>query len=224
MIGRPRLHLRETASTNDRARALAAAGAPDGTLVTAAAQTAGRGRQGRVWSAPPGRALLLSLVVRDPPPLLPLAAGVAVAETVGDEARLKWPNDVQVDGRKVAGILAEGRLQEGWAVVGIGLNVAVELSDLPPELHETAGTLGRSPDELEAVLETLLGHLAVRIADPAPAVLAAWRERDALRGRPVHWAGGSGIAAGIDEEGSLLVETADGETALAAGEVHLGRA
>ncbi len=79
-LGRPRLHLRETGSTNDRARELAAAGAPHGTLVTAAAQSAGRGRQGRAWSAPPGHALLMSLVLRDAHPLLPLAAAVAVAE------------------------------------------------------------------------------------------------------------------------------------------------
>jgi len=113
-LGHPRLHLRRTDSTNDRARALAAAGAPHGALVTAAEQTAGRGRQGRTWTAPPGRALLLSLVLRvDAPALVPLQAGVAVAEAVGDAARIKWPNDVHVDGRKVAGILVEGRTQEG---------------------------------------------------------------------------------------------------------------
>src|SRR3954468_22320857 len=145
MIGRPRLHLRETASTNDRARALAMAGAPHGTLVTAASQTAGRGRQGRRWIAPPGRGLLASLVVREPPALLPLFGAVAVADTVGPAARIKWPNDVLVDGRKVAGILAEGRPADGWAVLGIGLNVAVRIADLPPELHPTAGTLGLEP-------------------------------------------------------------------------------
>ena len=128
-LGRPRLHLRETTSTNDRARALAAAGAPHGTLVTAAAQTAGRGRQGRTWSAPPGRALLLSLVLRSPDRMLPLAAAVAVADAAGPDAAIKWPNDVLLDGRKVAGILAEARPQDGWAVLGIGLNVAVRLDD-----------------------------------------------------------------------------------------------
>src|ERR1700712_1173777 len=112
MLGSPRLHLRRTASTNQLARQLAAAGAPHGTLVTAGEQAAGRGRQGRTWSAPPGRALLLSVVLRDPPRLLPLVAAVAVAEEAGDDALVKWPNDVQIDGRKVAGILAEGRPQE----------------------------------------------------------------------------------------------------------------
>ena len=111
---------------------LAAAGACHGTLITADAQSAGRGRQGRTWSAPAGRALLGSLIVRDPPRLLPLAAGVAVAEVAGRRpAQVKWPNDVLIDGAKVAGILVEGRPQENWAVVGIGLNVAVRESDFP---------------------------------------------------------------------------------------------
>src|SRR5882757_1567476 len=100
MLGTPRLHLRETDSTSDRARELALAGAPHGTLVTATAQTAGRGRQGRGWSAAPGRALVLSLVLRDPPRLLPLVAAAAVAEVAGEGARVKWPNDVLIDGRK----------------------------------------------------------------------------------------------------------------------------
>ena len=132
MIGRPRLHLRSTSSTNDRARELAAAGAPHGTLVTAGMQTAGRGRQGRTWTAPPGTALLASLVLRASDGLLPLRAGLAVADVAGDEARVKWPNDVLVAGRKVAGILAEARPQEGWTVLGIGVNAALKIDDLPP--------------------------------------------------------------------------------------------
>ena len=144
-LGTPHLHLRVIDSTNTRARTLAAAGAPHGTLVTAGEQQAGRGRQGRTWSAPAGRALLSSLVLRDPPRLLPLLAGVAVAEVAdrtGAPAQLKWPNDVLLDGRKVAGILVEGRPQERWAVLGIGLNVALRPVDFPPELRDTAATLG----------------------------------------------------------------------------------
>ena len=144
-LGRPRLHLRTTGSTNDRARELAAAGAPHGTLVTAREQTAGRGRQGRTWIGPPGRALLLSLVLRELESLLPLRAGLAVADVAADDALVKWPNDVWIAGRKVAGVLVESRPQDGWAVLGIGLNVAVELAELPEELHATAGTLGRGP-------------------------------------------------------------------------------
>src|ERR1700722_14774080 len=146
-LGRPRVHVRRIDSTSDRARALALDGAPHGTLVTAAEQTAGRGRQGRRWSAPAGSALLMSLVLRSPPPLLPLVAALAVCAVAGAQAQIKWPNDiVLVRGEslaKLAGILAEGRPQEGWAVLGIGVNVAVRIADLPAELHDTAATLGR---------------------------------------------------------------------------------
>jgi BirA family biotin operon repressor/biotin-[acetyl-CoA-carboxylase] ligase len=221
-LGRPRLHLRATTSTNDRARALAQAGAPHGTLVTAGAQSAGRGRQGRTWSAPPGRALLLSLVLRDAPTLLPLAAGLAVADVAGPGARIKWPNDVLVDERKVAGILAEGRPDEGWAVLGIGLNVAVRIEDLPPELHATAGTLGLTPADLEPTLARLLEALERALALDTAKLLDAYRSRDALLGREVSWSGGRGRAAGIDGAGRLVVELpGGGRTALDAGEVHL---
>ena len=223
-LGRPRLHLRATTSTNDRARELAASGAPHGTLVTAGEQHAGRGRQGRTWSAPPGRALLLSLVLRDPPALLPLAAGLAVAEVAGPAAAVKWPNDVLVEGRKVAGILAEGRLGEGWAVLGIGVNVALRIDELPPELHATAGTLGLTPGDLEPTLERLLTALERVLALDDSALLQAYRARDALRGHEVAWSGGRGTAAGVDGVGRLVVELAGGgRTALNAGEVHLVR-
>jgi BirA family biotin operon repressor/biotin-[acetyl-CoA-carboxylase] ligase len=222
LLGRPRVHHRVLGSTNDRARALAAAGAPHGTLVTATAQSAGRGRQGRTWVAPPGRALTCSLVVRGPGPLLPLAAGVAVAEVAGPSARIKWPNDVLLDARKVAGILVEGRPQEGWAVLGIGVNVAVSPDELPPELRERAGTLGRDPAALETVLGELLGALERWLPAGGEDVLAAVRARDALRGHPIRWAGGTGTATGIDDAGRLLVTRSAGEVlALDAGEVHL---
>jgi BirA family transcriptional regulator, biotin operon repressor / biotin---[acetyl-CoA-carboxylase] ligase len=224
-LGRPRLHLRETGSTSDRARALAMAGAPHGTLVTAGLQTAGRGRQGRTWVAPAGRALLLSLVVRSPPPLLPLRAGLAVADLAGPGARVKWPNDVLLDGRKVGGVLVEGRPQEGWAVVGIGVNVALDPTELPPEVRDVAGTLGRAPDELEAALGELLAALERRLAEPDDAVLSALAARDALLGARLAWAGGEGTGAGIAPDGGLRVRLADGsERVLDSGEVHLGAA
>jgi BirA family biotin operon repressor/biotin-[acetyl-CoA-carboxylase] ligase len=223
-LGRPRLHLRATTSTNDHARELAQAGAPHGTLVTTAQQAAGRGRQGRTWSAPPGRALLLSVVLRDPPALLPLAAALAVAEVAGPDAKIKWPNDVLLDGRKVAGILAEGRPQDGWAVLGVGLNVALRIEDLPPELHDTAGTLGLEPSDLEPTLDRLLVALEAALALDEAALLGAYRARDALQGREVIWATGRGRAAGIDGTGRLVVELPEGgRTALSAGEVHLER-
>ncbi|HEX4363203.1 MAG TPA: biotin--[acetyl-CoA-carboxylase] ligase [Solirubrobacteraceae bacterium] len=222
-LGLPRRHHRVTDSTSDVARALAAAGAPHGTLVTAGEQRAGRGRQGRTWSAPSGRALLMSLVLRDwPGPLLPLTAAVAVADVVGPAAAIKWPNDVLLGGRKVAGILAEGDAQQDWAVLGIGVNVALREHDVPAELRARAGTLGLQPAAIEPLLADLLHALAARLCQTAPTLLAAYRMRDALRGSRVRWARGEGIADGIDEAGRLLVAGPGGaRTALDAGEVHL---
>ncbi len=219
----PRVHLRQTESTNSVARALAMRGAVSGTLVTAGAQTAGRGRQGRTWSAPPGAALLGSWVIRDPHPLLSLAAGVAVAEVAGGGALVKWPNDVLIDGRKVAGILVEGRPQEGWAVLGIGINVAVRLDELPETLRDRAGTLGLSPDDVEPTLTRLRRSLERWLHAPGRDVISAVRAIDALRGVAVRWDGGHGRAAGIDGAGRLLVATEGPVVALDAGEVHLER-
>ncbi len=227
-LGSPRVHLLRTDSTNDRARELAIAGAPHGTLITAAEQSAGRGRQGRRWSAPAGSALLMSLVLRSPPPLLPLVAALAVCDVAGEQASIKWPNDIVLaDGErlaKLAGILTEGRPQEGWAVVGIGLNVAVRIDELPPELHGTAATLGRDAREIEPILASLLDALARRLSEPSQTTLQAWRARDALLGREVRWSAGAGRAAGIDGAGRLVVALASGaHAALDAGEVHLER-
>jgi BirA family transcriptional regulator, biotin operon repressor / biotin---[acetyl-CoA-carboxylase] ligase len=223
------VHLRRVGSTNDRARELALAGAPHGTLVTASAQTAGRGRQGRRWSAPAGSSLLVSLVLHSPPALLPLIAAVAVCDIAGEDALVKWPNDIVLRRAnpehplaKLAGILAEGRPQAGWAVLGIGVNVAVRLEDLPVELRPAAATLGFPADAIEPTLERLLEALARRLAEPARATLDAWRTRDALHGREIAWGSGHGRAQGIDEEGRLIVVLADGgRTTLDAGEVHL---
>jgi BirA family transcriptional regulator, biotin operon repressor / biotin---[acetyl-CoA-carboxylase] ligase len=215
-LGRPRLHLREIDSTNRRARELAAAGAPHGTLVTAGVQTAGRGRQGRTWEAPAGSALLCSLIVRELDPLLSLRAGLAVADVAGAAARVKWPNDVLLDGGKVAGVLVEGRPADGWAVVGIGVNVAAAPAGVG------AVALGRS--DVEAVLGELLAALERRLAEAPAETLRALRERDALLGTPLRWEGGSGVGDGIDDDGGLRVRLASGgETVLSAGEVHLGR-
>lgn len=226
-LGTPRLHLRATDSTNLRARSLAAAGAPHGTLVTASAQHAGRGRQGRAWTAPPGRSLLMSVVVRDPSPLLSLVAAVAVADVCdlrGLSAAIKWPNDVLLDGRKISGILVEGRPQERWAVLGIGLNVALRPEDLPKELRDRAGTLGLAPADVEPVLAQLLAALAARLGASDDELLDAWRARDWLRGREIAWNGGRGVADGVDAAGHLLVRVEGGErVALDAGEVHLER-
>jgi BirA family transcriptional regulator, biotin operon repressor / biotin---[acetyl-CoA-carboxylase] ligase len=225
MIGQPRVHYRLTDSTNERARELAAAGAPHGTLVTADEQRAGRGRQGRVWTAPAQSAVLMSVVLRDVSETLPLAAAVAVCEALPVEAQIKWPNDVWIEGRKVAGILVEARPQEGWAVLGIGLNVTT--SDFPAELAPTATSLALAgaPLSVEDALARLLAALTHWLPRPPSEVLAAWRSRDALLGRSVRWEDGGreGVARGIDPSGALIVETRAGQVTLDAGEVHLER-
>jgi BirA family transcriptional regulator, biotin operon repressor / biotin---[acetyl-CoA-carboxylase] ligase len=218
-LGEPREHHETIGSTNERARVLAEEGAAHGSLVTAAEQTAGRGRQGRGWLTPAGVAIAASLILREYDDLLPLRAGLAVADVAGPSALVKWPNDVWIDGRKVAGILVEAR---GWAVLGIGVNVALDPATLPPEVAEIAGTLGRDPAEVESTLTELLARLEARLGEEKAATLAALRERDALLGRPVRWDGGEGTGAGIDDSGGLLVHLPDGTTTtLNAGEVTL---
>jgi len=223
MIGRPRVHYRRTGSTNERARELAASGAPHGTLVSADEQTSGRGRQGRHWIAPRGSAVLMSLVLRQFGETLPLAAAVAVSEALPLPAVVKWPNDIWIEGRKVAGILVEGRPLEGWAVLGVGVNVSI--SEFPAELRDVATSLrlAGSNSSNDEVLERVLAGLDRWLRQPAPQVLAAWRAIDALRGSQVRWAGGSGRATGINEAGALLVDTDAGRVTLDAGEVHLAR-
>ena len=148
-FGAPHRHYRQTDSTNTRARELAEAGAPHGTVVTAAEQSEGRGRQGRSWTAPPAGALLYSAILRpldERHLLLPLAVPIAVCEAAevlraGLECAIKWPNDVWLDGRKLAGVLIEAKPQEGWAVIGVGLNLSIAPDEFPPDLRDTAISL-----------------------------------------------------------------------------------
>jgi BirA family transcriptional regulator, biotin operon repressor / biotin---[acetyl-CoA-carboxylase] ligase len=237
-FGTPHRHFRQVGSTNTVARELATAGAPHGTVVTADEQTAGRGRQGRTWTAPPGAALLYSAIVRPLGPrhsLLPLAVAVAVCEVAeslrpGARCKVKWPNDIHLDGRKLAGILIEARPQDGWAVVGVGFNLTIAAEDFPEELRDRATSLfaGRAVGNpsygriTNSAREALSARLEEWLGADTASVLAAWRERDALREREVGWAKGSGIADGIDERGYLIVRLADGDrVALGAGDVHL---
>ena len=226
MIGSPRVHHRLTDSTNQRSKELAEAGAPHGTVVTADEQTAGRGRQGRSWIAPPRSAVLMSMVLREfdeSAALLPLATAVAVCEAAESvapvECAIKWPNDVWVEGRKLGGILVEGRPAAGWAVVGIGLNVGT--TQFPPELTATSLRLAGGSASVEDAAEALLAMLDRWLSSPPAEVLAAWSARDALLGRKIGWEGGEGVAAGVDERGNLLVDTHSGRASLGAGEVHL---
>jgi BirA family biotin operon repressor/biotin-[acetyl-CoA-carboxylase] ligase len=250
-FGHPHRHFRSTDSTNTRARELAAAGAPHGTVVTAAEQSAGRGRQGRTWTAPPDKALLYSAIVRplqERHMMLPLAVPLAVCEAAEElqpaiEAKVKWPNDIHVNGRKLAGVLIEARPQDGWAVIGVGLNLSITPDEFPPDLRATAvslfgsvegrerGSAGHSPllsagpplPTLTAA-QVLSRHLSHWVEAEPDEVLATWRSRDALLGREVAWEGGSGVADGVDDRGYLLVVTPDGDrVAVGAGEVHLTR-
>jgi BirA family biotin operon repressor/biotin-[acetyl-CoA-carboxylase] ligase len=239
-FGSPHRHFRRTDSTNKRAKELALAGAPGVLVVTADEQTAGRGRRGNEWFAPPGSCLLFSALLRpfaaDDAPLLPLAVPLAVCEAAEAVApvrcQVKWPNDVWIDERKVAGVLVEARPDDGWAVIGVGLNVAIPQADFPAELRDSAASLlpteaeggvppGGAPGVRRALtaLDESLGRWVSAGGDE---VLAAFRARDALAGRRISWDDGEGTAAEIDERGHLVVEKADGErVSLGAGEVHL---
>lgn len=227
-LGHHRIDLAECGSTNDEAARLARAGASHGTVVVAASQRAGRGRDGRVWASPPGLGLYLSAVVRPPLPLalvppMTLAIGVGVCEAAreaGADARLKWPNDVLVDGRKLAGVLVEAQSQGSRleaVVVGIGVNLGGEL---PPELAARATTLAAAAGrEIDGARFTsaLLGHVERWIdryvASGLPVVIAAWHERmvhglaarATIDGAPLE-----GEVVGLDGEGALLLRDAAG--------------
>src|SRR6478672_2056142 len=133
------------------------------------------------------------------------------------ECKVKWPNDIHVEGRKLAGVLIEARPQDGWAVIGIGLNLSIEPDEFPPELRDVAISLG---DVSVAAAKALLDErLTEWVAADPDVVLAEWRKRDALIGREVAWEGGSGVADGVDDRGYLLVVTPAGDRiAVGAGE------
>ncbi len=236
-----------TGSTNTDLLAAARAGAPEQVLV-ADEQTAGRGRLGRTWSAPPGASLLCSVLVREPRPVvegalitiaLGLAARTAVARTAGVDLGLKWPNDLVAVGagsdggdRKVAGMLAESVVEGDRlvaVVAGIGINVDWP-DELPADLAGIATSLrhltGRAPDRAELLVE-LLVDLEDRLAASAVDLLAAYRAASATIGRSVRVEDSSGAwsgrAVGVDEHGALEVELADGtrRTVHAADVTHL---
>ena len=236
-------HVPSLASTNDHLKRRARAGAAPWTAVLAGAQTAGRGRRGHRWASPPGN-LYLSVLLRPEPPaarwsVLPLAAGVAVAEALagfGLSTSLKWPNDVVVGGRKVGGILIEassGADGLETVVVGLGINVAVRPSGLPPEVAAAvtcvSEELSRDVDLLEvaaAVLARLTVWYHALVREGPRVVQGAWRER-ALPwwGRAVEARLGErrlrGIARDVDEDGALILELDDGTRAvLHSGEVR----
>ena len=229
-----------TTSTQDVVRRAALAGAPDGFCCLAGEQNEGRGRLGRRWVAPPGTALLTSVLLRVADGAasgVPFAAGLALrdalAETCGLQAGLKWPNDVLVGGRKLAGLLAEVCPEAGGAgriavIVGAGVNLSVPAF---PEgvagvsLHE----LGESPPGAESLLDAWLRRLDVRVTalerDGLAALLGDWRLQATGLGGPVRVSTGGRVIAGtaidVRDDGALLVRTAAGLTPVLAGDVQL---
>jgi len=229
-LGRAIEYYDAIASTQDRAREL---GGP--ALVVADHQTAGRGTRDRAWVAPAGTSLLASWVYAEAPAApAALLAGVAVVRALdalgARGASLKWPNDVLIDGRKVAGALAHASTgDEGSLVLGIGVNVRQRASDFPDDLRAPATSLalqGWDVDRL-ALLARVTAELDRALAD-VPAALATWRERSSVLGRDVvvERAGEPtlrGVARDLDGDGALLVETAHGSRRVVVGEVSLAR-
>jgi BirA family biotin operon repressor/biotin-[acetyl-CoA-carboxylase] ligase len=219
--------LASTASTNDDARKLAAAGAPHGAVVIAEHQTAGRGRGSHRWHSPAGENIYLSVVWRprlefSRMALFALAAGHAILRVVdrqlgGERARIKWPNDVYVDDRKIAGVLAEAVVGGAQAVVILGVGLNVLASEFPGELGATATSLqmagGRSIDRDQVAAQALfhIEHSCRSLERGEDATLVAeLSRRDWLVGKSVVAGGLSGVAAGIASDGALRIRDAAG--------------
>jgi BirA family biotin operon repressor/biotin-[acetyl-CoA-carboxylase] ligase len=234
IVGRPIHYWATIGSTMEEARRLAEGGAPEGTVVIADEQTAGRGRLRRSWWAPPGGSVLLSLLLRPASPSqaqrLTMACSLAVCDAIAEVAGLqaddlrigvKWPNDVLIDGRKVCGILTEMDLlgeRVQYAIVGIGVNVNVSFQDAPPLMipaTSLAIAAGRPVSRLDFLVALLTGierrYLALR---EGQAFHQEWAARMVTLGRPVQVTGAAerwkGLAVGVDEDGALLVRKEEG--------------
>jgi BirA family transcriptional regulator, biotin operon repressor / biotin---[acetyl-CoA-carboxylase] ligase len=237
--GRPLTVAALTASTNDDAKRAARSGAPEGAAFVADAQSGGRGRLGRSWYSPSGENLYASFVLRpsfDPKriPLVTLTAGLAVVDAVAPRVAerrvgLKWPNDVHIDGRKVAGILSEAQVLTGepaWVVVGIGVNVRTRA--FPAELEARATSLalaGATSLDRGALFVDLAAALFQRMAmlrrGNVRDLISAFAARDELAGRPITVDGARATAVGIAEDGALVVRGTDGrEQRCVAGDVQ----
>jgi len=244
-----RLHwLVETASTNDMAARFAELGADEGTTVVAEAQTSGRGRHGRVWFSPPGAGLCVSIVLRpstehplssreNPAMLLTLASGVAITEGVraatGLPAEIKWPNDVMIGTRKLAGILAEAAAHAGaleYIVLGFGVNLypAAYPVELAARVTSIGAETGR-PADRALILAEILASLSERYADLRAgrfdAILGSWRRlAPSLPSAPIEWDSPAGIVRGraesIDDQGALLARVGERVERIIAGEVR----
>jgi len=233
-------------STNDKAKELAAAGAEEGTVVVADAQTAGRGRGDHTWYSPAGLGVYASVILRPgcPPEAAfgpHVAASLAAAEAVESlhiqgTVGIKWPNDLVAEGRKLAGILSEVGFQGGrldWHVAGIGINVNHTRTDFPPEIRERAVSLRelchRKLDRAGVLVRIMQGFSRWYdrfLADGMPALLPEWRRRSAILGRVVRvetaGEGYQGTAIALEEDGALRIRLESGaEEILRAADVHL---
>lgn len=242
-LGHPLTHRAEVDSTNALARSLAESGATDGSLVVADRQTAGRGRRGRTWSSPEGGNVYLSLVLRpnlsaDHAFEFTLLTAVALSEALekcGASSAIKWPNDVEVDGRKVAGILSElatnpdGTIR--YVILGVGVNVNVPPDALPDDVRARATSLQSAlghtvpPQQvIEALLDRLEHWLYRHATEGFAPILETWRHRSSTLGSfvraQVDGRAIDGVAQDVDETGALLVSQADGTVErIVAGEV-----
>lgn len=246
IIGRRIEFHEEVASTNTEAMRLALGGAPEGTVVLADAQSAGRGRLDRTWESPPSRNLYLSVVLRPDIPaarasLIPLTAGVAAADALlqycPGRVRLKWPNDVLVGGKKICGILTEMRTRGDrvhFLVVGMGVNLNMQKLDFPRELRETAtslrietgGDVGRL-DFAVRLFESLERWYRVFLGGGEAAIRERWLQGADLVGKRVEVVLGAtterGTVVGLDPTGALLLEGETGVRQVLAGDVYIER-
>jgi BirA family biotin operon repressor/biotin-[acetyl-CoA-carboxylase] ligase len=239
-LGRPLVVAETTTSTNDDAKNAARDGAPSGAAFVADAQTGGRGRLGRSWHSPRGDNLYVSFVLRpslspEAAPLVTLAAGLAVADAVAGlvpsrKVGLKWPNDVLIDDRKLAGVLTEAQLSEArasWIVVGIGVNVRT--TSFPADLGGRATSLalaGASSLDRGKLLVEIASSLSVRIdrlcTDGPGPIVKDLADRDVLRDRAITIDGAAATALGIAGDGSLRIRRGDGaEITVLSGDIRL---
>jgi BirA family biotin operon repressor/biotin-[acetyl-CoA-carboxylase] ligase len=233
--------LSETTSTNDALRSLADAGAPAGAIAIAERQTAGRGQAGRTWTSPPGKSLLFSILLRNDtgtdgapdPSTTPIRVGLALCNAItrasGLDVRIKWPNDIVHEGKKLAGILCEGAsgATGSFVVAGIGVNIHQVEDDWPLDLRAPATSLllatGRNVSRAALVAGIVERLRPFRLeGELGPSVLTDFRDHDALFGRRITLDDGNTVTAcGIDAHGALLVQSGLGIRTIRAGSVRL---
>ncbi len=237
VIGRPVRHFQEATSTNDLALQLGAEGAPEGFAIFAENQTRGRGRLGRTWQSDRGQSLTFSILLRPPWPdvsRISLVAAVVLARVfqnlTNHPVGIKWPNDIQIQGKKVTGILCESGA--GFIVAGIGINVLQEPADFPAEVCDTAGSLAMfantTPDRamLAAAILNQFDSVYHSLPGSFPEIIRECAERSVLLEKPIEAELGGrricGVVAGLAADGGLRIREASGnESVIVAGEVTL---